>query len=160
MDEPGSVLGDLVGSNLFAWVLVFLCLFKGHDYYLSSNKYFKKEFNRVEKSSTSQRRSRTSCSSFSSFSAQHLRAPEMESTFTFDLISQSYPMPACGLLLRLRFSSRLESVLEDWWLWPVITSFRTIFWRKIFEIDFWKILLLSVKLPRSCQISFAENCWA
>ncbi|CBY07711.1 unnamed protein product [Oikopleura dioica] len=29
MDEPGSVLGDLVGSNLFAWVLVFLCLFKG-----------------------------------------------------------------------------------------------------------------------------------
>ncbi len=40
MDEPGSVLGDLVGSNLFAWVLVFLCLFKGLFYFFLFKQYF------------------------------------------------------------------------------------------------------------------------
>ena len=29
MDNLGSVLGDLIGCNLAAWVLVFFCLFKG-----------------------------------------------------------------------------------------------------------------------------------
>ena len=29
MDHLGSVLWDLVGSNLAAWILVFLCLCKG-----------------------------------------------------------------------------------------------------------------------------------
>ena len=31
MDNMGGVLGDLVGCNLAAWVLVFFCLFKGSD---------------------------------------------------------------------------------------------------------------------------------
>ena len=29
MDNLGNVLGDLIGCNLAAWVLVFFCLFKG-----------------------------------------------------------------------------------------------------------------------------------